>query len=106
MKVDFEKNRFTLFEWNLDSIEKPINRLQPKRVIGNIDMFKKELYRIRLWKWKNDYQSEGIVLDGTYWSVKLVTKGKVYESEGLQSFPKEWDRLCQALSKLSGLEIN
>jgi hypothetical protein len=106
IKIDFEKNQFTFFEWQLDPTNDPINKFVPQRAIGDVNTFKNELYRIKPWEWEEDYESDGIVLDGTFWSVKLETKGKVYESEGLQSFPKEWNRLCFGLSKLTGIDIH
>lgn len=106
IRIDFVKGQFAFFEWQLDPTIEPVIRIQPQKTIGNVETFKKELYRIKLWEWKADYPSEGIVLDGTFWSTELETKGKVYKSEGLQSFPKNWKKLCLGLSKLTGLDVD
>lgn len=105
IKVDFEKNRFVFFEWSLDRNPNGIFGRTQSRVIGEVEAFKKDLYRIKPWQWEADYQLEEMVLDGIYWSVKLVTHGRVYESEGLGYFPEEWKKLCKSLTKLTGFEI-
>lgn len=105
VKVDFIRNRFSFFVWHFDSKLSSKNSLQPVQPCGNLEDFKKELYRIKPWEWRADYQPEGMVLDGIFWSMKLVTKGKVYESEGIQCFPKEWTKLCKSLSKLTGFNF-
>ena len=33
---------------------------------------------------------------------RLITKAKVYKSQGLQDFPKGWHKLCRALTILTG----
>ncbi len=105
-RVDFEKNRFVYFEWNLDSTKIPTKKIPPSKNDSNLEIFKKDLYRIRIWDWEKDYHPEGIVLDGPSWSIKLITKGKVYQSEGLQGLPKDWAKLCRGLSKLTGIDLN
>lgn len=99
VNVDFIRNRFTYFEWHLDSpASSPFKMYQP----GSIEEFKKQLYSFRYWEWQEDYQAEGIIVDGTTWSVKLETKETTYESGGLNSFPKEWKSFCRAISALIG----
>ena len=72
-----------------------------------MEEFKRELYTMNIWEWKQTYRSEdGIILEGKYWSVKLITKGKVYESEGTESFPRNWDQFCKAVEKLTGYTIS
>ncbi|NMD69962.1 hypothetical protein HHO41_06645 [Bacillus sp. DNRA2] len=105
IKVDFLKNRFAFFEWHMDQNPNVSVRRSHSQMIGDVDTFKKELYRIKPWEWDADYQDEGLVLDGIYWSVKLVTQGRIYESEGLQCFPEEWKKLCKSLTKLTGFKI-
>lgn len=104
VKIDFAANRFTYFEWHLDSVAPgPIAVTHPP---GSVEQFRKRLYSLNIWAWEEDYQAEGIIVDGTSWSVKLETKGKVYESGGLDSFPKEWRRFCRMVSWLIGKEID
>lgn len=99
VEVDFMQKNFTFFEWNLD----PLNRLGYELVeAGNIDDFKQEIYRLKIWDWNVNYQQDGIILDGTSWSILLETRAKIYKSEGLQEFPKNWSKFCRAVSILAG----
>lgn len=105
VKVYFLEGRFDFFDWSFDISSGATAMFPSQPEVGNIESFKKELYRIGVWKWQTDYQCEGIVLDSTIWSVKLVTKGKIYQSEGIQRYPKEWKKLCLELTKLTGVKI-
>ncbi|WP_318508879.1 hypothetical protein [Bacillus sp. T3] len=105
IKIDFNKNRFIIFEWNHESQACNNPGIQPTRTCGEMDAFKKELFRIKPWEWSANYHQEQMILDGIFWSIKLVTEGKVYESEGLHCFPKEWGKLCNSLTKLTGLNL-
>ncbi len=99
VKVDFIRKTFIFFELNLD----PSSDLQYRPVApGSTDEFKQEIYRLNIWDWQSNYEKDGIVLDGTSWSICLQTRSKKYKSEGLQSFPKGWTKLCRALEKLTG----
>ncbi|GLB60700.1 hypothetical protein [Cytobacillus sp. NCCP-133] len=102
IEIDFINERFVYFEWHLSSFS-PRNEL-PK-VSGSIEDFKKELYRLKIWKWQSEYNHPGIILDSIAWSVKLITKGNIYECNGVQSFPNGWERFCKALAKLTGKYI-
>lgn len=102
IKVDFKRNSFTYFEWYLDSkAQGSFNAPEP----GSLEYFKKQLYSFNCWEWQDDYQAEGIIVDGTTWSVKLETRGKKYDSGGIDSFPKEWKDFCRAISTLIGREF-
>jgi hypothetical protein len=103
VRIDFKRNTFTYFEWHLDS-----KASGPLKVgtFGSVEDFKKKLYPLKLWEWEEDYQTEGIVVDGTSWSVKLKTKGKTYESRGLDSFPNQWKEFCKAVSVLVGKKFS
>ena len=103
VRIDFKRNTFTYFEWHLDS--KASGPLKV-RTFGSVEDFKKKLYPLKLWEWDEDYQTDGIVVDGTSWSVKLKTKGRTYESRGLDSFPKHWREFCQAVSVLVGKQFS
>lgn len=101
--VDFTKNQFYFFEWCIDCAQP--SRKERTIYIGDIEQFKKELIRLKIWNWERDYQLDSLVLDGTSWSVKLKTKGMLYESEGLQSFPNNWRKFCRAVSNLIGVKF-
>lgn len=102
VNVNFKRKTFTYFEWHLDSnTSKPLKITLP----GKIDDFKKELYLLKIWDWKEDYQSEGIIVEGNSWSVRLVTKSFVYESGGLNEYPINWKEFIQAISSLIGMQF-
>jgi hypothetical protein len=100
--VDFFQNRFTVFEWRNKENFQPITNFERKS-LGSMEDFKKDIYLMKIWEWEPSYRKEeGIILDGKYWSIKLNTKGKIYESEGMECFPPDWKRFCTAVEKLTG----
>lgn len=102
VRVNFVKNRFAALVWRSKENHQPFSDVQTI-VPGELEEFKRDLYSMKIWEWKPTYRSEdGIILEGKYWSVKLITKGKVYESEGTESFPGNWDKFCKAVEKLTG----
>jgi hypothetical protein len=99
----FFRNTFSVFEWRNKDYNLPFTNLEPKS-IGSLEDFKREIYLMKIWEWEPSYQKgEGIILDGKYWCIRLNTKGKVYECEGMECFPPEWERFCQAVEKLTGI---
>lgn len=99
--VYFTKNRFTFFEWRNKENSMLHTDTQPK-IPGNINEFKREIYSMKIWEWEPTYlKEEGIILEGKYWSVRLNTKGKVYQSVGTDCFPANWERFCRAVEKLT-----
>lgn len=102
VRVNFVKNRFAALVWRNKENHQPFSDFQAI-VPGDVEEFKRELYSMNIWEWKPTYRSEdGIIIEGKYWSVKLITKGKVYESEGTKSFPENWNQFCIAVEKLTG----
>jgi hypothetical protein len=102
VRVNFIKNRFASLEWRNKEHTRSVLGIHPKTV-GNLEDFKRELYSIKIWEWESTYNKEdGVILDGKYWSVKLITKGKVYECEGTKCFPSNWDQFYKAVEKLTG----
>lgn len=102
VRVNFLKNQFAALVWRNKEDFHPFSDYQSV-VPGNLEEFKRELYSMNIWEWNPTYRSEdGIILDGKYWSVKFITKGKVYEFEGTKSYPENWDYFCKAVEKLTG----
>lgn len=100
--VNFIMNQFISMEWRNKDNLRPFTDFQSKSA-GSIEEFKRELYAINIWEWEPSYQKEGgIVLEGKYWSVRLTSKGKVYESKGMELYPPNWNRLCKAIERLTG----
>lgn len=99
IRVDFIRKNFIYFEVNMDQS----NKLQYQPVIaGSVDEFKQEIFRLKIWDWEANYEPDGIILDGTSWSIVLKTRANTYKSSGLELFPKEWTKFCRALMKLTG----
>lgn len=106
VNVDFIKNIFTYFEWKAATEHRDSNEtIEDEMFPGNVTEFKQVLYRLQIWNWNRSYEQEGIVLDGINWSLYLETKAKVYQMEGYQQFPDHWQRLCKALTELTGKKI-
>jgi hypothetical protein len=103
VSVDFRRNTFVFLEWYYGR-RTDDNRL-PQYKSGDVCEFKKSLYSLHIWDWEKDYQSDGIIVDGLSWSVVLETKGAIYRSEGLDTFPKEWRRFYRSLSQLTGVAL-
>ncbi|MBT2699243.1 hypothetical protein J7E79_17815 [Bacillus sp. ISL-40] len=102
VRVHFVKNRFAALIWRNKENYQPFSDFQAD-VPGDLEEFKRELYSLNIWEWKPTYRSEdGIIIEGKYWSIKLITKGKVYESEGTESFPGNWNKFCHAVENLTG----
>jgi hypothetical protein len=102
VRVNFNKNRFAALIWRNKDNRQPFSDF-PAGSPGDIEEFKRELYSMNIWKWAPTYRDEaGIILEGKYWSVKLKTKGKIYESEGTKSYPVNWKKFCRAVEKLTG----
>lgn len=103
ISVDFKRNTFIFHEWYYGQ-QSHADRL-PHNQPGSVSEFKKWLYSFQIWDWENDYQTEGIIVDGLSWSVLLETKGAVYLSEGLNSFPKGWRKFKRSISQLTGVDL-
>ncbi|MBM4761966.1 hypothetical protein [Bacillus sp. B15-48] len=104
VNIDFKKNTFTYFEWAFVKTGE-ITELNIKKT-GTVEEFKEKLYFFHVWDWDRFYQTDGIIVDGTEWSVVLETKGSLYRSEGLNTFPKEWKKVCRAISNLTGVSLS
>lgn len=101
VRINFIKNRFAALKWRDIENRQPLNVNTNKP--GEIEEFKRELYTLNIWEWEPNYQKEeGIILEGKYWSIKLKTKGKVYESVGTECFPPNWNKFCKAVERLTG----
>lgn len=100
--IDFIKKHFLYFSWRSKETTGPLVDFQSK-VPGDFDYFKQEVYAMKIWQWAPNYKKdEGIVLEGKYWYVKLMTRGKCYESNGTQCFPDNWNRFSNAIETLTG----
>lgn len=103
IRVNFKNKQVYIFEWDLDG---PHHKRDTNTIIlGSVEQFKRSIFRLKLWNWDRNYQSDLFSINGLRWSVKLVTKGSVYESKGLDTFPKEWPKFRKALKELIGINL-
>lgn len=105
VNIDFSKKRFTFFEWRNKGAKNGNSDTQPKK-FGDLDLFKREIFAMKIWEWKPAYgKTHGITLGKTNWTVKLKTKSKTYLSEGADCYPENWNKFCKAIEKLTGISI-
>jgi hypothetical protein len=103
VNINFSKKSFSFFEWINKGNKSP--QWEPYlRVLGNVDECKREVIAMKIWEWEPFYGTGvGITLGKTNWTVKLKTKSKTYVSEGTDSYPEKWPKLCQSIEKLTGV---
>ncbi|MBY0096760.1 hypothetical protein [Mesobacillus maritimus] len=101
ISVNFIRNTFVFLEWHFNGTKAATSL--PHHKHGSVSEFKKALYSLHIWNWEKDYQSDGIIVDGISWSIVLETKGALYRSEGLETFPKEWKSFYRSLRLLTGV---
>lgn len=105
VQVDFPRNRFLFWTWRNKNQIQPFANVQAVQP-GSIEDFKRELYSLKIWEWDRTYRKgDGVILDGTYWSVRLQTNGKVYECEGTECFPGNWSQFLKTVEKLAGVSF-
>jgi hypothetical protein len=101
VNIDFSRKLFTYFEWR-NKGDFGFNTV-PARRVGDLNVLKKEVYRLHLWEWDSFYGAEeGITIGNINWTVKLTTIGKTFVSEGTDCFPENWKQLCHAIENLTG----
>ena len=72
------------------------------------ERFWREVDRLDVWSWAESYEPEGVVMDGTYWSVALDQGDRRVRSSGANAYPegddpgRDFRALCRALSRLAG----
>jgi hypothetical protein len=58
--------------------------------------------RIGVEKWRERYEPESIVSDGTWWAFSIHTPEFTYKGEGDNSYPPGFKAFCSAVSRLLG----
>jgi len=61
-----------------------------------------DMVDVDIFSWEADYQPDGLVLDGTHWTVQLEVADRSIESSGSNAYPAQWDRFCSAVRRLIG----
>ena len=68
--------------------------------VATAKKFVNQLKLLNLLNWKAHY-IEPDICDGTHWSIEIITDGRTFRKAGDNQFPKEWDRFCKAITKLT-----
>ncbi|MFP9128860.1 hypothetical protein [Niallia sp. BSM11] len=73
-------------------------------IINNedIELFLTELHKCDFVNWAEEYKVNGLVMDGTHWSVRIEYDSHCEIKIGDNHFPKKWTKFCKVVSALSG----
>ncbi|MDP4162922.1 MAG: hypothetical protein Q8898_07430 [Bacillota bacterium] len=100
--VNFQRKNFVYFVLERRTHNRLVVPVKGE-FIGDIALFKQQLYSVKVWDWEPSYRSQqGIILDGTNWSVSLRTTSANYKSEGMKKFPPKWKLFCRSIENLTG----
>ncbi len=99
LTIDFEskKAEYRIFDYGYIPAEKQIFYISEE----NLEQLLQGLDEVKLLQWKQSYVDSG-VLDGTDWSVKVYFQSEIFESSGINAYPKKWKQFCKVLEKLTG----
>lgn len=68
--------------------------------------FKYIINELKMEKWKKEYVSKDIIMDGTSWSIYLYLDDKFIKSSGSNSYPKSFNKFCRVIKKFIGREFS
>ncbi|MDN4609000.1 hypothetical protein [Sporosarcina highlanderae] len=72
---------------------------------AEVKKFMRELQALRIMEWKKKY-SDPRILDGTQWSLEIVTDGLTIKKSGSNQFPNEWDGFCKLIREITENEFS
>ena len=99
-------NLYYLFNPSAHAGEPGTEKILVKVKESDWEKFHDSLYKIGVWNWEERYENPEI-LDGTSWGFEAVYSDKSLKSSGSNSFPKRFNSLLEAISKLTnGLSFN
>lgn len=55
--------------------------------------------------WKAKYIEAGALVDGTQWSVELLTDRRAIKKRGNNKFPDEWGVFCKSIENITGKQF-
>lgn len=96
-EVDLEnlKTTWSFIHYEKEEIKKKtIRKSTAERFIHQLKM-------VNLLNWKSKYIQPG-VLDGTHWSLEIITAEKSIKKFGDNQFPDEWDMFCTIMKQVTG----
>jgi hypothetical protein len=95
-KLDFDRGKLN-WEARGDDFE-PGLMLQVD--IASMNIFREALSKCRILSWKNEYIDPN-TLDGTQWSLDIEFDDLCVEKSGSNAYPREWNRFCKYIQKLT-----
>jgi hypothetical protein len=103
LRIDFVKKTIeystTLYDRKRPGIDlKKLNDNEIKWLLNR-------LYECNLLNWAEEYEVNGLVCDGTHWSVRIEYDTYCEIKTGSNHFPDKWTRFCKVISKLSDNEF-
>lgn len=98
VKIDVKRKtaEYTSFDYGFSD-------RKTKKITLNECELKEFIYKLcelNVRNWKKHYQPKEPIMDGTGWSVKLVTDKYTFESEGNNAYPKVWNKFCISIEAL------
>lgn len=96
--IDFveKKARYTSFQQGFSEEENKVIPLTE----SELKEFVFKLYELNVRNWKKHYKPKQMIMDGTGWSVKLITDKGEFESEGDNAYPRAWNKFCKSIEVL------
>lgn len=88
--------RYKEASWNSDLVEIE----QPTE--AQWQTYLSELNRLKVWNWKEDYQPEFVICDGTQWSLWITWGRCKVVSVGDNDYPKGFQSFLKAIRALIG----
>ena len=64
--------------------------------------FRRSLDNLDVWNWRQDYQPESVICDGTSWSLDLGWGERHIQSSGSNSYPPNLGHFLSAVRRLIG----
>jgi hypothetical protein len=64
--------------------------------------FRRKLDKMDVWSWRERYESELLILDGTQWELELCYPDRVIRSYGSNAYPDNFNAFLRAVRALIG----
>ncbi len=97
VKVDLENNRVAWTHGVRGELEETMHK---SIRTATAKKFVEQLEIIQLLDWDAEYVDPG-VCDGTQWHVEIISDGNLITKDGNNSYPEQWGRFCQTISKIT-----
>jgi hypothetical protein len=96
--IDFENDEAIYIEFDYGLTES--SRKQTLFTNDKKESFLENMAGIRILNWKERYERQGQIMDGTHWTIKIETHCRNYEFSGDNAYPKSWRNFCKQVEYL------